>query len=162
MKATASFIALILALAPGWQALPAAAQSAASGLVTVQSKHSVPDTAKRFQEAVKAKGWVVFTEIDHAAAAKHAGLELKPRLVIVFGNPKAGTAPMQKAATLAIDNPPKALVWQDDQDKVWLTYNTAEYHLGTLYPRHGLPKPPSEAVDGFAKLLADLAKATTE
>ena len=55
----------------------------------------------------------------------------------MFGNPKLGTVPMQKAPTLAIDNPPKALVWQDDQGKVWLTYNTADYIATHVYPRHG-------------------------
>ncbi len=92
--------------------------------------------------AVKAKGWVVFTELDHAAAAVKVGLELRPRTVIVFGNPKLGTAPMQKAATLAIDNPLKALVWQDDQGKVWLTYNSADYQVSYIYPRHGLTGNP--------------------
>jgi uncharacterized protein (DUF302 family) len=38
--------------------------------------------------AVKAKeanGFMVFTELDHAAAAKKFGLDLLPRTVIVFG-----------------------------------------------------------------------------
>ena len=109
-----------------------------AGLVTKPSQHSVQETIARFETAVRAKGWVVFTEVDHVAAAAKAGLELRPRTVIVFGNPKLGTGPMQKAATLAIDNPLKALVWQDDQDKVWLTYNNAEYQFGYVYPRHGL------------------------
>jgi uncharacterized protein (DUF302 family) len=33
---------------------------------------------------------------------------------------------MTKSATLAIDLPMKGLVWQDDQDRVWPTYNTSE------------------------------------
>jgi len=76
--------------------------------------------------------------LDHAAAASKIGLEMRPRTVIVFGNPKIGTPAMQKAPTLAIDVPAKALVWQDDQGKVWLTYNSAEYLGGYIYPRHGL------------------------
>ena len=40
---------------------------------------------------------------------------------------------------LAIDVPPKALVWEDDQGKVWLSYNSAEYLYKTIYSRHGLP-----------------------
>lgn len=133
-----------------------------NGLVTIASKHSVSETAKRFEAAIKEKGWYFFTTVDHAAAAKAVGLELKPRTVIIFGNPKGGTGPMQKAPTLAIDNPPKALVWQDDQDKVWLTYNTADYHLRTIYPRHGHAVPPQANIDVYAKLLADVSKAATE
>jgi len=142
--------------------LLAGAHSADTGLITVASKHSVPETIRRFEDAVRAKGWKFFTEIDHAAAAREVGLELKPRTVIIFGFPKGGTGPMQKAATLAIDNPPKALVWQDDQDKVWLTYNSAEYHLLTIYPRHGLPAPPAEAVKAYTLLLAELSRLATE
>jgi uncharacterized protein (DUF302 family) len=57
----------------------------------------------------------------------------------VFGNPRLGTAPMQNAATLAIDNPLKALVWQDTQGKVWLTSsNGGAYQADYIYPRHGL------------------------
>jgi len=113
-----------------------------TGLITKPSKYSVPDTIERFEVAVKAKGWIVFTELDHAAAATKVGLQLRPRTVVVFGNPKLGTGPMQKAPTLAIDNPLKALVWQDDQDKVWLTYNSAEYQVAYIYPRHGLTGNP--------------------
>ncbi len=112
-----------------------------SGLITKPSKYSVQETIKRFEAAVTAKGWVVFTELDHAAAASKFGLELRPRTVIVFGNPKIGTPAMQKAPTLAIDVPAKALVWQDDQGTVWLTYNSAEYLGGYIYPRHGLAMP---------------------
>jgi len=112
-----------------------------SGLITKPSKYSVQETIKRFEAAVTAKGWVVFTEVDHAAAAAKFGLEMRPRTVVVFGNPKIGTPAMQKAPTLAIDVPAKALVWQDDQGKVWLTYNSAEYLGGYIYPRHGLTMP---------------------
>jgi uncharacterized protein (DUF302 family) len=34
---------------------------------------------------------------------------------------------MEGAPTLAIDVPLKAPVWQDDQNKVWLTYNSGDY-----------------------------------
>jgi uncharacterized protein (DUF302 family) len=121
---------------------PPLIRAADSGLVTKPSQHSVQETIERFEAAVRAKGWVVFTALDHAPAAAKVGLTLRPRTVIVFGNPKLGTAPMEKAPTLAIDNPLKALVWQDDQGKVWLTYDSGEYQAGYIYPRHGLSVPP--------------------
>jgi len=137
------------------------AHSTGSGLITKPSNYSVQETAQRFEDGVRSKGWVVFTEIDHAAAAKAVGLDMKPRTVIIFGNPKVGTAPMQKSATLAIDNPPKALVWQDDQGKVWLTYNSGEYLGSTIYPRHGLSMP-AEAVKSLERLLAEISNQATE
>ena len=94
------------------------APAADAGLVTKPSKYSVSETLDRFEAAVKARaaaGFKVFTRIDHAAAAKEAGLEMRPRTVIVFGNPKLGTPVMVKTPLLAIDVPPKALVWEDDQ-----------------------------------------------
>jgi uncharacterized protein (DUF302 family) len=135
-----------------------------SGLVTKPSKYTVQETIDRFEAAIKSKaagGWVVFDRIDHAAAAKRAGLEMRPRTVIIFGNPKAGTPPMTKSATLAIDLPMKALVWQDDQDRVWLTYNSSEYGAKQIYPRHGLTVL-DEATKALEKFLADASDQSTQ
>src|SRR5919109_1170445 len=71
-----------------------------SGLITKSSKYSVAETVERFEKAISEKGWIVFTQVDHAAAAAKVGQTLRPRTVILFGNPKIGTAPMQRAATL--------------------------------------------------------------
>jgi uncharacterized protein (DUF302 family) len=57
----------------------------------------VKEAVTRFETAVKQKevaGFMVFTEIDYAAAAKKFGLDLRPRTVIMFGNPKLGTLAM--------------------------------------------------------------------
>lgn len=123
-----------------------AARAGDIGLITVRSRYSVEETVKRFEAAVELKsslGFTVFTEIDHAAAAKKFGLTMRPRTVIVFGNPKLGTPVMVKTPTLAIDVPPKALVWQDDEGVIWLSYNSAEYLGEVIYSRHGLADPPS-------------------
>jgi uncharacterized protein (DUF302 family) len=144
-------------------ALSCPAQAADPGLITKQSRYSVKETVERFKAAVKAKeanGFMVFTEIDHAAAAKKAGLDMLPRTVIVFGNPKLGTPAMIKTPLVAIDVPPKALVWQGDDGKVWLTYNSADYLFGTIYPRHGLPVPPNTAA--FAKALEEFSEHATK
>ena len=135
-----------------------------SGLITKASKYSVQETIERFEAAIKSKaaaGWTIFTRIDHAAAARSAGLEMPARTVIVFGNPKAGTPPMTKSATLAIDLPMKALVWQDDRNKVWLTYNSSEYGATLIYPRHGLAVP-DDAAKTLEKFLADVSDQSTQ
>jgi uncharacterized protein (DUF302 family) len=118
------------------------------GLITKASRYSVKETVARFGAAVKqreAAGFIVFTEIDHADAAKKFGLDMRPRTVIVFGNPKLGTPVMVKTPLLAIDVPPKALVWEDDQGKVWLSYNSADYlyirrSIHDTAPRHRQPR----------------------
>jgi len=43
---------------------------------------------------------------------------------------------MLAAPSSAIDLPLKLLVWEDDQGKVWVSYNSPEY----LQRRHGLPQ----------------------
>jgi uncharacterized protein (DUF302 family) len=85
---------------------------------------------------------------------------MRPRTVIVFGNPKLGTAVMLKTPLLAIDVPPKALVWEDNQGKVWLSYNSADYLYKTIYPRHGAEAPPTTAP--FAKALDEISDYATE
>jgi len=112
------------------------------GLITKPSRYSVNDTIARFEAALRQREMMVFTEIDHAAAAKKFGLEMRPRTVILFGVPKRGTPDMVKTPLVAIDFPPKALVWEDDQGKVWLSYNSADYLFKTIYPRHGAEAPP--------------------
>ena len=138
--------------------------AAEPGLITKQSRYSVRETIDRFEAAVNAKeanGFMVFTEIDHAAAAKKFGLNMLPRTVIVFGNPKNGTPVMQKTPTLAIDVPPRALVWQDDEGKVWLTYNSSAYLGNTIYPRHGIERPPSAWL-AFEQALAEISDYATK
>ena len=145
-------------------AMTSAQALADNGLVTKPSKYSVQETVEKFEAAIKSKaagGWVVFNRIDHAAAAKQAGLDMRARTVIIFGNPKGGTPPMTKSATLAIDLPMKALVWQDDQDKFWLTYNSSEYGAKVIYPRHGLAVP-EEAAKGLETFLADASDQSTQ
>jgi uncharacterized protein (DUF302 family) len=54
---------------------------------------------------------------------------------LVFGNPKSGTPLMVASPSVAVDLPLKALVWQDDDGKVWLSYNSPNY----LKERHAIP-----------------------
>ena len=122
------------------------------GLITLGSKHPVAETIERFEAAVRAKGWVVFTRIDHAAAAAAVGLQLDPRTVVVFGNPRAGTAAMIASPTLAVDLPLRALVWQDAQGGVWLTTSAATDLGRRVYGRHGVPVGP-EALTALEQAL---------
>jgi uncharacterized protein (DUF302 family) len=56
---------------------------------------------------------------------------------------------MLAAPGIAIDLPLKILIWQDDQEKVWVSYNTPEY----LAERHGLPSNLAQNI-GFIETLA--------
>jgi uncharacterized protein (DUF302 family) len=134
-------IAMVMALA---LLLPA---RAADELTMKPSKHPVKETVDRLTAALKDKGIAPVARVDHAAAAKAAGLELKPTEVLLFGNPRLGTPLMQASRHIAIDLPMKVLVWEDDAGKVWIGYTPPE----TLKARY--------KIDGKDEVLKTMAGA---
>jgi uncharacterized protein (DUF302 family) len=99
----------------------------------------------------------VFARIDHAQGATAVGMQLRPTELLIFGNPRGGTPLMIDHQTAGIDLPLKALAWEDDQGRVWLTYNSAEW----LAQRHGLGEASAGAVTAIDDALAKLAGAAT-
>jgi uncharacterized protein (DUF302 family) len=97
-----------------------------SDLVTLPCAHRVAETVERLKALLAQKGIEVFAHIDHAAGAKHVGLLLRPTQVLIFGNPRAGTPLMQTRQTIGLDLPLRALIWEDNEGKVWLTYRRVE------------------------------------
>src|ERR1700716_3063710 len=124
------------------------------GLATLQSSHDFATTLERLTAALESKGVRVFAQIDHAAGATSAGLELRPTTLVVFGNPVAGTPLMQAVQTAGIDLPLKALVWQDAQGAGQLTYNDP----ASIAARHGLGTGTAQAVAAMTAGLSALAQ----
>lgn len=110
--------------------------------MTIPSDFSVQETIDRLAAIVTTKGLSVFARIDHAANARQAGLSLRPTYLIIFGNPMAGTPLMVDNQVSGIDLPVKALAWQDEAGKVWLTYNEASW----LVSRHHLTEKTEAAI----------------
>jgi len=129
---------------------------AGDGLISVKSSYDVKATADRLENILKQKGMTVFIRINHAAGARKAGQDLRPTELVVFGNPKIGTALMQCNRSVAIDLPQKALIWQDDKEQVWLTYNDPDY----LAQRHGLDAC-GQFINKVAEALSNFARAAT-
>jgi uncharacterized protein (DUF302 family) len=115
------------------------------GIVNLSSRSSVALTAQRLADMIESRGMTVFAKIDQRAAAIAVGLDMKPMVLLVFGNPKAGTPLMQKYPSLALDLPLKALVWEDKAGQAWISYNSPEY----LMQRHGLAEKPFQAVEAI-------------
>ena len=128
-----------------------------NGLITVASRFDVGETLDRLTAAITAAGLLVFARIDHAKNAGVVGLELRPTELLIFGNPKGGTPLMQDKQTAGIDLPVKALAWEDEHGKVWLTYNQAAW----LAARHGLGATSETAVDAIEAGLAGLMSSIT-
>jgi uncharacterized protein (DUF302 family) len=120
-----------------------------NGIVNKPSKHSVDDTLGKLQNILEAKGIAVFSLIDHSGEAAKVGMKMRPTKLLIFGNPKGGTPLMLAAPSIAIDLPLKILIWEDDQEKVWVSYNTPEY----LAERHGLPAHLAQNI-GFVETIA--------
>jgi uncharacterized protein (DUF302 family) len=73
----------------------------------------------------------------------------------MFGNPAAGTPVMVASPLAAIDLPLHVLVWQDDDEQVWMSYLTGE----AFARRHGLSGElvvPLSAVDKITGQVAAL------
>jgi uncharacterized protein (DUF302 family) len=119
-----------------------------SGLITKASPYTAEATTQRLEATAKARGFMVFGRLDHAAAAKDFGLSMPYSTVVVYGNPKLGTPNFIENPPLAIDLPLKALVWEDKDGKVWLSYNSSKYIYETIYARHG-QRFPAEQVERF-------------
>jgi len=107
-----------------------------NGLLQVASPYTVDETVNRLESVLAERGVQVFAVVDHSGEAEKVGMKMRPTKLVIFGNPKGGTPVMLAAPTLAIDLPLKALVWEDEDGKVWVSYNSPEY----LQQRHGVPE----------------------
>jgi len=109
-------------------------RTTANGIVDKPSNHSVDETIERLQGILHEKGVILFARIDHSGEAEKIGMKMRPTKLLIFGNPQAGTPLMLAAPSSAIDLPLKILVWEDANQKVWISYNSLAY----LKERHGL------------------------
>jgi uncharacterized protein (DUF302 family) len=117
----------------------------ANGTADLVSSHSVEGTIDKLVELLRSKGIRIFTRIDQAAAAREAGLSMRPTELLIFGDPRSGTPLMNQYPSLAIDLPLKALAWESEEGKVYLTFNTADY----LIARHHLAGQPFKALEAL-------------
>ena len=125
-----------------------------NGMVHVPSKYSVEETCQRLESLVKSRGLTVFALIDFSGDATKVGLRMRTTQLLIFGNPKFGTPLMIASPSIALDLPLKALAWEDDQGKVWLSYNAAEY----LKERHRLRDELLKNISGVGALIESVAR----
>jgi len=103
-----------------------------AGVVIRSSSRPYEEAIGSVRSILTAAGQTIFAEIDQAEAAATAGLQLRPTMLFVFGNPKAGTPLMADFPLVALDLPLKLLVWRDDDGSTRLAYRTASA-LGETY-----------------------------
>jgi uncharacterized protein (DUF302 family) len=85
-----------------------------SQLITRRLNGSVAEVLERLTAALRERDIEVFATIDHAQAARDAGLGLPDEVVVIFGNPSVGTKLMQRNPQAGLDLPLKILIWDEN------------------------------------------------
>lgn len=145
--------ALYAAVSMLFTAIPAAA---ADGVVSVPSAYNVVETGDRLESVLGEKGMTIFKRIRHSEGAGKVGIDIRETELIIFGNPKVGSLLMKCQQSVAIDLPQKALVWEDDEAQVWLSYNDPRY----LEKRHDM-SGCEEIISKIEKALAGIAQSAS-
>jgi len=125
--------------------------SAENGIRTLPSPVSFAETVARITSALQSHGVKIFATIDQQAEARSAGIEMLPVILILFGNPKAGTPLMVAQPTAALDLPLKAAIWQSASAEVFVSFNTAAY----IIARHALPPALEANIAAAEKLITN-------
>ena len=120
-----------------------------SGIITLPGLASVDETMGALEKALTAHGISIYARIDQQAEAEKAGMNLKPLRLLIFGNPKGGIPLMNANPLCGLDLPLKVLVWQDDEKKIWVSYNSFPY----LQNRFDLPADLIQKISGTEKII---------
>jgi uncharacterized protein (DUF302 family) len=106
----------------------------ASGVIATKSAYGMEETVDRLKKDIAAKGIVFFQEIDQAAIAAKAGIQLRPSILLVFGNPPLGTQFITANPQAGLDWPVRLLVYRDESGTVWTAYTDFAW----IAKRHGV------------------------
>lgn len=109
------------------------------------------ETLQRVLDSVARRGLTLFAQFDHAGAARAAGIEMSPEVVVVFGSPRAGTPLMQADPRIGIELPLRVLVWESN-GQATVGYNDPR-DLASVYD----VAEEADALDGMSTLLDTIA-----
>jgi uncharacterized protein (DUF302 family) len=120
-----------------------------SEIITLPGLTSVTVTMEEIEQALTSHGAFIYARIDQEGEALKAGLKLKPMILLIFGNPKGGIPLLDANPLSGLDLPLKILVWEDDQHKVWVSYNSFSY----IQKRFDLPESLVQNISGIENLI---------
>ncbi len=123
-------------------------------IVTIKSPLSFSRTVERLKTAFQSHCIKVFAVIDQQAEARAVGLDMPPMVLILFGNPKAGTPLMLAQPLAGLDLPLKALVSEAKAGEVLVSFNSTQY----LLKRHALPDQLGSNIAPAERLIATALK----
>lgn len=123
---------------------------------TKPSPWPVATTVERLTKLIAERHMTIFAAIDQRAAAVGVGQELRETVLIIFGNPAAGTPIMDAEPLAALDLPLKLLVW-DDSGHTKVSYLTPAV-LAARYELSDALASPLAGIDQLTDTaLADVA-----
>ena len=118
-------------------------------IITLKGLASVTQTMDAVEKALTGHGIFIYARIDQEAEAVKVGLTLKPMKLLIFGNPRGGIPLMNANPLSGLDLPLKILVWEDNDKKIWLSYNSFSY----LQKRFDLPADLIQKIAGVEKII---------
>jgi uncharacterized protein (DUF302 family) len=120
-----------------------------SDIITLPGISSVPQTMDAVEKALTGHGIFIYARIDQEAEAVKVGLSLKPMKLLIFGNPRGGIPLMNANPLSGLDLPLKILIWEDNDKKAWVSYNSFSY----LQKRFDLPADLIQKISGVEKII---------
>jgi uncharacterized protein (DUF302 family) len=120
-----------------------------SDIVTLPGLSSVNQTMDAVEKGLTGHGIQIYARIDQQAEAIKVGLTLKPLKLLIFGNPRGGIPLMNVNPLCGLDLPLKLLAWEDNEQKVWLSYNSFTY----LQKRFDVSVALIENLSGVEKII---------
>jgi len=118
-------------------------------IVSLPSPFSIDATLERLEATIASHELTLFAHIDHGAGAAAVGMQMRPAHVLIFGSARAGTPLMIASPLLALDLPLRVLVWEDADQKVWISYRTPD----ALVRNHAIPGILVKNISGIEGLL---------
>jgi uncharacterized protein (DUF302 family) len=118
-------------------------------ITTLAGLSSVSQTMDTIEKALTGHGVFIYARIDQEAEAVKAGLTLKPMKLLIFGNPRGGIPLMNANPLCGLDLPLKVLAWEDNDKKIWLSYNSFSY----LQKRFDLPAELIQKISGVEMII---------
>ncbi|GHO88675.1 DUF302 domain-containing protein [Dictyobacter formicarum] len=125
------------------------------GVVTKASPHAIEETLERLEDIIRNHGLRLFTHINHSWEAQQVGLKMQEAHVLIFGDPKVGTPLMVASPLIALELPLKVLIWQSDNNHVWVSYPSVSY----LTARYAVPQELASNIAGIDNLIDNVVRA---
>jgi uncharacterized protein (DUF302 family) len=97
------------------------------GVIIHPSPYTVKETIDRLEAFLHQNGATIYARINQQDELQKAGLSIPSLEFLLFGNPKAGGPIMIENPLAALDLPLKIIVWEEDQEHVYIAYNEQLY-----------------------------------